>query len=90
MQIVLPCSQAGALSDLRQKLVYHGVLLLQAEVDSWQSSRAATPEAVLLAVPSPGLPGASSRQMSGVTGALDHSWNNVLEEVELITTQRVK
>ena len=66
----------------------HGVLLLQAEVDSWPSSHTATPGAVLLAVPSPGLPGASSGQESGVAEELDRSWSDVLREVE-DTTQRV-
>ena len=66
----------------------HQVLLLQAEVDTWPSSRAATPGAVLLAVPSPGLPGASSRQESDTAEELDRSWSNVLREVEG-TTQRV-
>ena len=66
----------------------HGVLLLQAEVDSWPSSHAATPGAVLLAMPSPGLPGASSRQGSGMADELDRSWSDVVRELEG-TTQRV-
>ena len=51
-------------------------------MDSWPSSHAVTPGAVLLAVPSPGLPGAPSRQGSGVAGELDRSWSDVLQEVE--------
>ena len=66
----------------------HGVLLLQADVDSWPSSRAATPGAVLLAVPSQRLPGAPSRQESGLAEGLECSWSDVSSwEVEGTTRQ---
>ena len=70
-------------------MAHYGVQLLQADMDSWQSSRAATPEAVSLAVPGPGLPGASSRQVSGVAGQPESSWSDVLQGVEG-TTQQVR
>ena len=57
-------------------------------MDSWPSSHVATPGEVLLAVPSPGLPGASSRQGSDMAEDLDRSWSDVVREVEG-TTQRV-
>ena len=68
---------------------HHGVQLVQADIDSRRPSHAAAPEAVLLAVPSPELPGASSRQGSGVAGQLESSWSDVLQEVEG-TTQQVR
>ena len=77
----------GCSPSLSQK-AYHGVQLLQAEGDSRQSSHAATPKAVLLAVPGPELPRASSEQVSGVAGQLECSWSGVVWEVEG-NTQRV-
>ena len=55
---------------------------------SRQPSHTATPQAVLLAVPGPGLPGPSSRQVSGVAGELESSWTDVAREMEG-TTQEV-
>ena len=61
--------------------------LLQAEMASRQPSHAATPKAVLLAVHGPGLPGRSSRQVSGVAGELEGSWSDVAREMEGTTRQ---
>ena len=63
--------------------VYHVASTLQANM----ASRAATPEAVLLAIPGAGLPGALSRQVSGVAGQLECSWSGVVWEVEGNTQQ---
>ena len=82
----LPCSRAESLSDLLHNFS-HCRVLLQAEGDSWPSSHAATPRAVVLAAPSPGLPGAPSRQESGMAEELDHSWSGVSSEVEGTTRQ---
>ena len=54
-----------------------------------QPSRAATPGAELLAAPGHGLPGASSRQVSGVAEELDRTWSGVLRKVEG-TSQQVR
>ena len=65
----------------------HHAVLLQAEVDSWPSSHAATPGAVLLAVPGPGLPGAPSRQGCGMAEEQDAICSDVSLEVEGTTRQ---
>ena len=80
------------IAELRHCLTVYGnmghhAVLLQAEVDSWPSSHAATPGAVLLAVAGPGLPGAPSRQGSGMAEELDAICSYVSLEVEGTTRQ---